>query len=49
MSESLYRRVRALTVGPDDALYMGTSNRDGRLEPEPFDDRVLRIVIDGES
>ena len=46
MSESLYRRVRALTVGPDGALYMGTSNRDGRLEPEPYDDRVLRIVID---
>ena len=49
MSESLYRRVRALTVGPDGALYMGTSNRDGRLEPEPYDDRVLRIVIDGDS
>ena len=49
MSESLYRRVRALAVGPDGALYMGTSNRDGRLEPEPYDDRVLRIVIDGDS
>ena len=49
MSESLYRRVRALTVGPDGAIYMGTSNRDGRLEPEPFDDRVLRIVIDNDS
>ena len=44
-SESLYRRVRALTVGPDGALYLGTSNRDGRLEPEPFDDRVLRIIV----
>ncbi len=44
-SESLYRRVRALTVGPDGAIYMGTSNRDGRLEPEAFDDRVLRIVV----
>lgn len=44
-SESLYRRVRALTAGPDGAIYLGTSNRDGRLEPEPFDDRVLRIVV----
>ena len=44
-SESLYGRVRALTVGPDGAIYLGTSNRDGRLEPEPFDDRVLRIVV----
>jgi quinoprotein glucose dehydrogenase len=48
-SESLYRRVRALTVGPDGALYMGTSNRDGRLEPEPFDDRVLRIVVSDDT
>ena len=46
---STYSRVRALPVGPDGAIYMGTSNRDGRLEPEPYDDRVLRIVIDSES
>jgi quinoprotein glucose dehydrogenase len=48
-SESRYRRLRALAVGPDGALYLGTSNRDGRLEPEAYDDRVLRIVIDPES
>lgn len=48
-SESLYRRVRALTVGPDGAIYMGTSNHDGRLEPEPFDDRVLRIVVSDDT
>lgn len=48
-SESLYRRLRALAVGPDGALYLGTTNRDGRFEPEPFDDRVLRIVIDDET
>ena len=40
-----YRRVRALAVGPDGAIYMGTSNRDGRFEPGPDDDRVLRIVV----
>jgi quinoprotein glucose dehydrogenase len=48
-SESLYRRLRALTVGPDGALYLGTTNRDGRLDPEPYDDRVLRIVIAEET
>ena len=40
-----YRRVRALAVGPDGAIYMGTSNRDGRFAPGPEDDRVVRIVI----
>jgi len=48
-SESLYRRLRALTVGPDGALYLGTSNRDGRLEPQPGDDRVLRIVVEPDT
>ena len=41
-----YRRVRALAVGPDGAIYMGTSNRDGRFEPGPDDDRVVRIVFE---
>jgi glucose/arabinose dehydrogenase len=41
--EAVYGRLRAMTVGPDGALYLGTSNRDGRLEPGPEDDRVLRI------
>jgi len=48
-SESLYGRLRALAVGPDGALYLGTSNRDGRLEPGPNDDRVLRIVIGNDN
>ena len=47
-SDSLYRRLRALTVGPDGALYLGTSNRDGRLDPQPGDDRVLRIIVEPE-
>jgi quinoprotein glucose dehydrogenase len=46
MPESAYGRLRALTVGPDGALYLGTTNRDGRLEPRIGDDKVLRIVID---
>jgi quinoprotein glucose dehydrogenase len=42
--ESVYGRLRAMTVGPDGALYVGTSNRDTRRPPLPGDDRVLRIT-----
>lgn len=48
-SESRYRRLRALASGPDGALYLGTSNRDGRLEANAYDDRVLRILIDEDT
>lgn len=41
--ESVYGRLRGMTIGPDGALYVGTSNRDGRGQPRPGDDRVLRI------
>lgn len=40
---SVYGRLRGMTVGPDGALYVGTSNRDGRGQPRAGDDRVLRI------
>ena len=49
LPESAFGRLRALAVGPDGALYLGTTNRDGRLEPGSNDDRVLRIVIEGGS
>lgn len=35
-------RLRALTLGPDGCLYIGTSSRDGRGRPRGADDRVLR-------
>jgi quinoprotein glucose dehydrogenase len=44
---TVYGRLRALAVGPDGAIYIGTSNRDGRMfggSPHADDDRVLRIV-----
>lgn len=44
---AIYGRLRAMTVGPDGAVYVGTSNRDGRelsKGPRSGDDRILRIA-----
>lgn len=38
-----YGRLRTVFTGPDDHLYVTTSNRDGRGNPDPRDDRVLRF------
>lgn len=38
-----FGRIRDVIRGPDGALYFATSNRDGRGEPRPGDDRVLRV------
>lgn len=49
--EALYRgeygRLRDVLVGPDGAVYLATSNRDGRGRPAREDDRILRIVPGG--
>jgi glucose/arabinose dehydrogenase len=37
-------RIRAVVMGPDGYLYITTSNRDGRGQARPEDDRLLRIV-----
>ncbi len=42
--ESVMGRLRALAVSPDGALYVGTSNRDGRGTVREGDDRVVRLV-----
>ncbi|MBA3371362.1 MAG: PQQ-dependent sugar dehydrogenase, partial [Thermoleophilaceae bacterium] len=39
-----FGRLRTVTEGPDGALYVLTSNQDGRGEPTSEDDRILRIV-----
>jgi quinoprotein glucose dehydrogenase len=41
--QSVYGRLRGMTVGPDGAIYVGTSNRDGRGLASPGDDRILKI------
>ncbi len=41
--EHEYGRLRTVRVGPDGALYVLTSNRDGRGSPAETDDRVLRL------
>lgn len=38
-----YGRLRDVIEGPDGALYVSTSNRDGRGRPTADDDRILRI------
>lgn len=39
-------RVRAVTAGPDGALYVLTNNTDGRGDPRDGDDRIVRIEVE---
>jgi glucose/arabinose dehydrogenase len=39
-----YGRIRDVVEGPDGALYLLTSNRDGRGSPSASDDRIVRVV-----
>ncbi|MDJ0608684.1 MAG: PQQ-dependent sugar dehydrogenase [Kiloniellales bacterium] len=37
-------RLRDVVSGPDGKLYILTSNRDGRANPEPGDDKIIRLI-----
>jgi glucose/arabinose dehydrogenase len=39
-----YGRIRAVTTAPGGALWMGTSNKDGRGSPQEGDDRILSVT-----
>ncbi|MEN3272357.1 MAG: hypothetical protein V7636_1118, partial [Actinomycetota bacterium] len=39
-----YGRLRHVEQAPDGSLWLLTSNRDGRGEPVPEDDRIIRIL-----
>ncbi|CUU02471.1 Glucose/arabinose dehydrogenase, beta-propeller fold [Candidatus Thermokryptus mobilis] len=40
-----YGRLRDVVVGPDGNLYVLTSNRDGRGNPQPGDDKIYQIIF----
>jgi glucose/arabinose dehydrogenase len=42
--EDRFGRIRNVVEGPDGALYLLTSNRDGRGDPSREDDRIVRVT-----
>jgi glucose/arabinose dehydrogenase len=44
-----YGRLRTVVAAPDGALWLTTSNRDGKGSPVPTDDRVIRIKPPSEA
>ena len=44
LSDINFGRIREITEGPDGAIYFSTSNRDGRGNVRPNDDKIYRMV-----
>jgi glucose/arabinose dehydrogenase len=40
-----YGRLRAVIVGPDENIYIVTSNTDGRGDKKAGDDKIIKIIL----
>jgi glucose/arabinose dehydrogenase len=40
-----FGRLRPVVLGPDGFIYMATSNRDGRGNPQPDDDKIIKVDL----